>query len=362
MDLVELERAARERLDPPAYDYYAGGADDELTLADNIAAWRRLRLRYRVLRDVGTVSTATTVLGTPVAAPVLVAPTAYQRLAHDDGEVATARGAQAAGSVMIASTLATVSLEDVAAAAPDAPRWFQVYVRRDRGWSAELVRRAAAAGYRALVLTVDLPVLGFRRRDERNHFSLPVGLEMANVGTAVPQPAEGSGLMAYAAGELEPSLTFDDLEWLRSLSDLPLVVKGVVRGDDAAACVAAGAAGVAVSNHGGRQLDSSIATADALPEIIDAIGDRAEVYVDGGVRGGTDIVKALALGARATLIGRPVLWGLATGGADGVRAVLDGFADETARAFALCGATSVDEVTPDLLAATCYPSGRGFSR
>lgn len=349
MDLVELERAARERLDPAAYDYYAGGADDELTLADNVAAWRRLRLRYRVLRNVGGVSTATTVLGTEVPVPVLVAPTAYQRLAHDEGEAAMARGAARAGTVMVASTLATVSLEDVAAAAPDAPRWFQLYVRRDRGWTAELIARAVAAGYRALVLTVDLPVLGFRRRDERNHFTLPVGLEMANIGSAVPQ-VEGSGLQAYAAAELEPSLTFDDLGWLRSLCDLPIVVKGVVRGDDAAACVDAGAAAIAVSNHGGRQLDSAIATADALPDVVDTVGNRAEVYVDGGVRGGTDVVKALALGARAVLVGRPVLWGLATGGAEGVAGVLDGFAQETARAFALCGATSVEEVTGDLLA------------
>jgi 4-hydroxymandelate oxidase len=259
MDLAELERQARERLEPAAYDYFAGGADDELTLADNVAAWRRLRLRYRVLRDVGAVTTATTVLGTEIPAPVIVAPTAYQRLAHPDGEAATARGAAAAGTLMIASTLATVSLEAVAAAAPGAPRWFQLYVRRDRGWTAELVARAVAAGYRALVLTVDLPVLGFRRRDERNNFSLPVGMEMANLGSAVPQ-VQGSGLKAYAAAELEPSLTFDDLQWLRSLADLPLVVKGVVRGDDAAACVAAGAAAIAVSNHGGRQLDSAIAS------------------------------------------------------------------------------------------------------
>lgn len=350
MDLAELEQRARGTLDPAAYDYYAGGADDELTLADNVAAWRRLRLRYRVLRDVGSVSAATTVLGTPITAPVLVAPTAYQRLADDEGEAATARGARAAGTVMVASTLATVSLEDVAAAAPDAPRWFQLYVRRDRGWTAELVARAVAAGYRALVLTVDLPVLGFRRRDERNRFSLPVGLEMANMGSAVPV-VDGSGLQAYAAAELEPSLTFDDLGWLRSLCDLPVVVKGVVRGDDAAACVAAGAAAVAVSNHGGRQLDSAIATADALPEVVEAVDGRAEVYVDGGVRGGTDVVKALALGARAVLVGRPVLWGLATAGAQGVTAVLEGFAEETARAFALCGARTVAEVTPDLLVA-----------
>lgn len=350
MDLAELERQARECLDGATYDYYAGGADDEVSLADNIAAWRRLRLRHRVLRDVGTVSTATTLLGTRVAAPVVVAPVAYQRLAHDEGEAATARGAAAARALMVASTLATTSLEDTAAAAPEASRWFQLYVHRDRGRTRDLVVRAAEAGYRAIVLTADLPVLGHRRRDERNRFSLPAGMGLANIGGALVPEVEGSGLAAYAGAELDPSVTFDDLEWLRGLSELPLVVKGVVRGDDAARCVDAGAAAVAVSNHGGRQLDSTVAPADALPEVLAAVDGRAEVYVDGGVRTGTDVVKALALGARAVMVGRPVLWGLATGGADGVEAVLDGLRDETARALALCGASAVDEVDGDLLA------------
>jgi 4-hydroxymandelate oxidase len=344
MDMAELERDARERLDPVAWDYFEGGADDEITVAENVAAWNRIRLRPHVLRDVSTVDT-----GTPVASPVLVAPTAYQRLAHDDGEKATAAGAARAGTLMIVSTLATVALEDVAAAAPQAPRWFQLYVRRDRGHTKDLVARAVAAGYRALVLTADLPVLGFRRRDERNRFTLPQGMELANFRVPVPE-AEGSAIADFADNELDPGVTLADLEWLQGLSDLPILVKGVLRGDDAAASVGAGASGVIVSNHGGRQLDTAVTGIEALPDVVEAVDGRAEVFVDGGVRRGTDVVKALAYGARAVLVGRPVLWGLAVGGAEGVTAVLDGLTQEVARAFALCGVRSVHEVDADLVA------------
>ncbi len=350
MNLDDLERRARDRLSRLAYDYVAGGADDEVTLADNVAAWRQLRLRPHVLRDVSQVSTDTTVLGTPVRMPILVAPMAYQRLAHEEGEPATARAAAAAGTIMIASTLATTSLEDVAAAVPDGDHWFQLYMHRDRGWSAELVARAVAAGYQAVVFTVDVPVLGLRRRDERNVFRLPPGMSVPNVGEGVAAPAlGGSALAAYAREELDPSLTLADIEWLRDLCALPILVKGVLRGDDARACVEAGASGIVVSNHGGRQLDTAIATADALPEVIDAVGQSVEVLVDGGVRRGTDVVKALALGARAVLVGRPLLWGLAAGGAEGVRSVLESFRDELGRALALCGAATIDDVAPDLL-------------
>ncbi|MGH8900154.1 MAG: alpha-hydroxy acid oxidase [Egibacteraceae bacterium] len=346
----DLEQQAQRCLSRLAYDYFVGGADDELTLAENVAAWRCLRLRPRVLRDVSKVSTETTVLGTAVSLPALVAPMAYQRLAHDDGERATAQGAAAAGTVMIASTVATISLEDIAAAAPRAVRWFQLYVHRDRGWTAELVARAVAAGYRAIVFTIDVPVLGLRRRDELNRFQLPPGMVMANVGEPPPEEVDGSAIMAYASDQLDPGLTFADIEWLRELCDLPILVKGVLRGDDARACVDAGAGGIVVSNHGGRQLDTAVTTAAALPEIVDAVGDDVEVLVDGGIRRGTDIVKALALGAQAVLVGRPVLWGLASGGAEGVRSVLETLRDEFARALTLCGAPTVGGVTADLLA------------
>ncbi|MGH3665635.1 MAG: alpha-hydroxy acid oxidase [Egibacteraceae bacterium] len=348
MNVATLQGRARQLLDRAAYDYYAGGSDDELTLADNPAAWSRLRLRPHVLRDVGGVDVATTVLGEPVATPILIAPMAYQRLAHDEGEAATARAAAEVGTVMIVSTLANISLEDVAATAPQALRWFQLYVHVDRGFSLQLVRRAETAGYRALVLTVDVPVPGRRRRDEANQFFLPEGMTMANVGRA-PAPVEGSALAAYAVDAFDPTLTFSDIGWLREHTDLPIVVKGVLRGDDAVEAVAAGAAAIVVSNHGARQLDTAVATADVLAEVAGAVGGRAEVYVDGGVCRGTDIVKALALGARAVLVGRPVLWGLACGGAKGVFEVVRELTDETAHAFMLCGVTTCDQVTRDLV-------------
>ncbi|MFN2557897.1 MAG: alpha-hydroxy acid oxidase [Nitriliruptorales bacterium] len=348
LDLDGLQREARAVMAPDAFDYYAGGADDEITLAENETAWRRMRLRYRVLRDVSEVSTRTSVLGSEVSSPVLVAPLAYQRLAHDEGEAATARGAAMAGALMIVSTLATIALENVTAAAPDAPRWFQLYVHKDRGWTAELVDRAVEAGYLALMLTVDLPVLGRRRRDERNNFTLPEGMEMANLGRAMPD-VEGSGLASYATREIDPSVAFGDIGWFADRSGLPIAVKGIVRGDDALACIDAGASAVSVSNHGGRQLDTAVATADALREVADAVAGAVEIYVDGGIRRGTDVVKALALGARAVLLGRPVLWGLATGGAEGVGAVLDHLREETARTLALCGSASVTDLAPDLV-------------
>ncbi len=351
LDRAALERQARERLDPAAYDYFAGGADDELTLAGNALAWESLRLRPHVLRDVASVSTATTVLGAPVSLPVLVAPIAYQRLAHPHGELATSAAAAAAGSLMIVSTQATTSLEAVAQAAPEAPRWFQLYVYRDRRIALDLVRRAARGGYLAIVLTVDVPVPGNRQRDKRNQFRLPPTMELANLapyleGESVPSEVDVVGV----GRRFDPSLTLETIGWLSRESGLPVVVKGVLRGDDAVACVRAGAAAIVVSNHGGRQLDSAVATADALGEVVDAVAGRAEVYVDGGIRRGVDVVKALALGARAVLVGRPIAWGLCAGGAAGVGEVLDGFREELERGLALCGAPTLAGLTPDLLA------------
>jgi 4-hydroxymandelate oxidase len=363
VDLSSLEQLAAGRLDAMAWDYFRGGADEETTVADNVDAWRRLRLRPHVLRDVSTVSVATTVLGEPVRSPVLVAPTAYHELADPGGESATARAAAACGTVMVLSTFATQTLETVAAAAPDAARWFQLYVHKDRGWTRELVERAVAAGYRALVLTVDVPVLGFRRRDERNGFALPPHVVLAHAPEVSPRhsdgsPPAGSALAAHARSQIDPGVTFDDIGWLREVSGLPVVAKGVLRGDDAAACVAAGAAAVSVSNHGGRQLDGAVATADALPEVVDAVaaaGGGAEVYVDGGIRTGADVVRALALGACAVMLGRPVLYGLAVGGEAGVRDVLDTLTEELVRSMALCGASELAHLDRDLLAAGRTP-------
>ena len=347
MDIDALEAVARERMEPMLHDYYAGGAETETTLRDNVAAWDHWRLRPRVLRDVSSVSTATTLLGTPVTSPVMVAPTACHGFAHPDGEAATARGAAAAGALMVVSTLANVALEDVAAAAPEAQRWFQLYVLEERALALELARRARESGYSALVLTVDAPVLGLRRRDERNGYRLPDHLTMANLVTGMPS-ADGSAL-AELFTRHDRALTFDDLAWLAEESGLPVVVKGVHRGDDAARAVEAGAAGVVVSNHGGRQVDSCVATADVLAEVVEAVGDRGEVYVDGGIRSGTDVLKALALGARAVLLGRPVLWGLAAEGPDGVTRVLRTITEELVRTMTMCGVTDVTDVPRDLV-------------
>lgn len=355
VNLFELEAIARERLTREAYDYYAGGAQDEVTLRENRAAYDRLSLAYRVLVDVSRRDLATTVLGQPVAMPVLVAPTAFHRLADPEGEVATARAAGAAGTVMILSTLSTSTVESVVAAA-SGPVWFQLYVYRDRKATEGLVRRAEAAGCRALVLTVDAPLLGRRERDVRNRFGLPPGLAVANLLPEgygeMPPAAADSGLAAYVASFLDPSLTWRDVAWLRSITTLPLLVKGIVRPDDALRAAEAGAAGVVVSNHGARQLDTSPATIDVLPEIADALaahGHRVEVLMDGGIRRGTDIVKALALGARAVLVGRPVLWGLAAGGEAGAANVLRLLRDELDLAMALAGAPTVADVTRDLV-------------
>jgi 4-hydroxymandelate oxidase len=354
LNLRELEALAAARLDPAAYDYYRGGAGDEQTLRENEAAWARLRLRPRALVDVARVDVATTILGAPAAMPVLVAPLAYQRLADPEGECATARAAAAAGAIMAVSTLATTSLEDVAAAAPGAARWFQLYVFRDRGLSASLCARAEAAGYGAVVLTVDTPRLGRRERDLRNGFGLPPHLVNANFEGAIARGSAaaggGSGLARLGDAHLDDSLDWGAVAWLRAQTRLPVVIKGVVRADDARLAVEHGASAVVVSNHGGRQLDGSIATAEALPEVVEAVDGRCEVYVDGGIRRGVDVLRALALGARGVLIGRPVLWGLAAAGEAGVARVLGLLRAELELALALAGAPSVAQVDRTLVA------------
>ena len=349
MDLAALETSARERLPEATYNYIAGGAEDELTLDDNVAAWSRYRLRPHVLRDVSSVDLSTSLLGTPVSSPIQVAPTAYHQLFHPEGEAATAKGAAVAGSVFTLSTVSTVSMEDVANAVPEGRHWFQLYVHADRDLTVWLVQRAEAAGYLALVLTVDTPVIGHRRRDGVAGFALPPGVELANLAGYRGARAKPSNLVDYAATAFDPSLTMDAIGWLHEHTRLPIVVKGVLRGDDAAAAAAAGASAVQVSNHGGRQLDGVLATADALAEVVAAVGDRAEVYVDGGIRRGSDVLRALALGARSVFVGRPVLWGLSDNGAEGASVVLTGLAAEASRSFQLAGVRSCAEVSADLV-------------
>jgi isopentenyl diphosphate isomerase/L-lactate dehydrogenase-like FMN-dependent dehydrogenase len=349
LSLEELEREARRVIGEMAYAYFAGGADDERLLAGNIEAWARWQLHPRVLAGITGVDLSTTLLGTAVSSPVVVAPTAVQRLAHGEGETATARGAAAVGALMVLSSLASCSLEEVAAAAPDAPRWMQVYILRDRSRTVGLVQRAAAHGYGALVLTVDTAVSGLRLRELRGGVRLPPDLALPNVAGDSAQRAHDGGLMAVVTREFEPSLTPDDIGWLAGLSDLAGVVKGVQRADDALRCVEAGAAAIVVSNHGARQLADAPATADIVGEIADAVGDRAEVYVDGGIRRAPDVMKALALGARAVLIGRPSLWALAAGGADGVASLLRWYETELRRTMALCGTATIEGIDRSLV-------------
>ncbi|HEV3451414.1 MAG TPA: alpha-hydroxy acid oxidase [Acidimicrobiia bacterium] len=343
VDLARLEELATARLDAGAAEYINRGAGDGVTLAANRRAWQRRLLRPRVLRDVHVVATGGVVLGTEVRAPVLVAPTAMQRLAAPDGERATARAAARAGTVMVVSMAASCSLEEVAAAAPGAPRWAQMYLLRDRGRTRALAERAAEAGYTAVVASVD----GAAVPHGDHGGATPPGLAFPNLA---PPGRPGDGDLLATLADFDAGVTAADLARFREWSGLPLVVKGVLRGDDARAGVDAGAAGVVVSNHGGRIVDGSVATGDVLPEVVDAVGGDAEVYVDGGIRGGADVVKALALGARAVMVGRPAVWGLALDGEEGVVAVLDALTRDLGRVMAFCGAADLSAVTRDLLA------------
>lgn len=353
INVAEYEPLARAAMESVAWDYYRSGSEDEVSLRANREAFERIRLRPRVLVDVSTTDTRATVLGIPVSMPILVAPMAYHGLAHADAECATARGVGEAGSLLTVSTMANRTLEEVAHAATG-PLWFQLYVYAERRVSERLVRRAEAAGYRGLVLTVDAPRLGRREADIRNGFGLPPHLQIANfAGTAMADEPAGdpgvSGLDVYAKALFDTTLTWEALDWLRSVTSLPVVVKGVLTAEDAELAAEHKAAAIIVSNHGGRQLDGAVAGIEALPEVVEAVRGRCEVYVDGGVRRGTDVLKALALGARAVLIGRPALWGLAVNGSAGVRHVLDLLHAELALAMTLAGRPNLDSIDRSLL-------------
>ena len=337
INLHDYKEAAQELLEPGVWDYFAGGAEDEVTLRANRAAWEKWWLRPRMLVDVSAVDTSATVLGQPVRMPILVAPTAGHGLILEDGECATARAAAEAGTIMIASTSSSRKLEDIAESC-GGPMWFQLYLR---WWdkAEELLARAEQAGYRAIVLTADMPCMGRRERDVRNQFnvrSFPLG----NYDPEVGEPTDGL---------IWDRLTWNVIGWVRERSKLPLVLKGILTAEDALLAVERGVDAIVVSNHGGRQLDCAIPAIEALPEVVDAVAGRCEVYVDGGVRRGTDVLKALALGANAGLIGRPILWGLAVGGADGARQVLEILREELERAMKLSGRPNLASIDRNLV-------------
>jgi 4-hydroxymandelate oxidase len=354
INLDEYEHLARERLPAMVFDYFWGGAGDEVTLRENRAGWQQLRLRPRVLVNVSKRDLSTTVLGQRIGMPVLTAPCAFNALAHPDGELAVARATSTAGLIQVVSTAGTYTLEEVAAAAPDGLRWFQLYCYRDRGVTTWLVERAVAAGYRALCLTVDAPLVGRRERDTRNRFSLPEGMSWKNLERVgldqMEHTPDGSALVNYISQIWDSSLDWTAIEWLRKLSPLPLVIKGILTGEDARLAADHGASAVVVSNHGGRQLDGVGATSEALAEVVDAVGSRLEVLVDGGVRRGGDILKALALGARAVLIGRPYLWALAGGGQAGVEHLFALLRDELDLDMALAGRPTIASIDRTLIA------------
>jgi isopentenyl diphosphate isomerase/L-lactate dehydrogenase-like FMN-dependent dehydrogenase len=335
-----FDRAA-EKVDPKLWCYFEGGAGDEVTLRANVGAFGRWRLRPRMLVDVTGVSTATTVLGAPVSMPVLVAPFAMQQLLHPEGELATARAAAAAGTLICVSTVTTTAHDEIAEAVGSAPRWLQLYVLRDKQRTLDHIVEARESGYSALALTVDVPMLGRRERDLRLGFDLPLDLPLPYI-----KGKDRNVEMTFAEQvQMSPSVTWRDLDWIASESGMPLLLKGILTREDATLAIEHGVAAIIVSNHGGRQLDGVAASLDALPEVVEAVAGRCEVYVDGGIRRGTDVLKALALGARATLTGRAVASALAVGGEAGVLDVLTMLHDEIELGLALLGCTSPDQVT-----------------
>jgi 4-hydroxymandelate oxidase len=352
ISLRELEEEARRRLPPAYYDYFAGGADDEITMRANETAFGRIRLLPRVLRATGKPQIDLTLLGERLKTPVLIAPTAFHRLAHPEGECATARAAAAAGTIMIVSMASTVAIEEVAAAARetgidgDPHLWFQLYLQPDRGFTKALAQRAEAAGCKTLVVTVDSPVFGHREREIRHGFhDLPPGMCCENLRETAP----GAVPAAVRPIAFSSQFSWEDIDWLMNSTSLKIVLKGIVHPEDARLAVQSGVAAIMVSNHGGRQLDTVPSTIELLPAIADAVGGSVPLLLDGGIRRGTDAIKALALGASAVAIGRPVLWGLAAGGTEGVAQVLETLRTELERALALCGCSSLREVGPELL-------------
>jgi len=352
LNIDDYHRAARARLPKDVLDYYEGGALDEITLRENTAGWERLKLYYHVLAGVGTRDLSTTILGQSISLPIGIAPMAFQKLACAAGEIATANAAKSVGTLFILSSFSNTAMESVLPQAAS-PRWFQLYVYKDRAITEELVHRAEAAGAEAIVVTADAPGLGTRERDMRNSFRLPDDLALENLvplGKGNFPKVTGSALAAYVRENFKSDLKFEDLDWLCGCTRLPIIVKGVCRGDDARRAAEHGAKAVVVSNHGGRQLDTAPATCEALSAVAAAVGDLCEIYVDGGIRRGSDVLKAIALGARAVLLGRPILWGLCVGGAQGATDVLEILRRELDEAMLLCGCTELGNINRSLLA------------
>ncbi|XP_074115593.1 hydroxyacid oxidase [Cotesia typhae] len=349
----DYEKSALQILPKAVKDYYASGAGKEFSLQWNKDAFKSYKIRPKVLTNVLKCEIGTRILGEEISMPLGIAPTAMQGMAHLDGECATAKAAEQMKTIYIQSTISTNSIEEISKAAPNAIKWFQLYVFSNRQVTINLIRRVERAGYKAIVLTVDTPFFGVRRRDVKNRFALPRHLKLANfdghLSSKINSADSGSGLNEYAVDQFDRSLSWEDIDWLKSITNLPIILKGILRADDALKAVKKGVQGILVSNHGARQLDTVPASIEALPEIIKAVGDKIDVYLDSGIRQGTDVFKALALGAKMVFFGRPIIWGLTHGGEEGVLAVLKLMKQEIMHTLALAGCRSVDEVTSDMI-------------
>lgn len=353
INLHEFEALAKAVLDPMVYGYYASGANDEVTLRENRNAFERYFLRPRMLRGASERDLTTQFLGNRYRTPVFIAPMALQRMAHPEGEIAVARAGSKYGATMVLSTMSSIPLEDVAQAS-SAEAWFQLYVYKDRSVVKDIVQRAEESGYRVLVLTIDTPLLGRREADIRNQFHLPHGIKAANLKESYfgdLDKSQGDSALAKYWREVlrEGGLTWKDVDWLASITQMPIVLKGIMRGDDAQIALEHGVKGLIVSNHGGRQLDTAHATIDVLEEVVHAVAGKADVMLDGGIRRGSDVLKGLALGAKAVMVGRPLLWGLAYNGQAGVELALQLLLDEIDLAMALCGCRRISDITRDLI-------------
>ncbi|KAL5732141.1 (S)-2-hydroxy-acid oxidase [Ranunculus cassubicifolius] len=343
VNISDFHEIAKKTLPKMYYDYYAGGAEDQYTLRDNVEAFRRITLWPRVLQDVSRINLGTTVLGYNTSSPIMIAPTGMHKLAHPEGEIATARAAAACKTIMVLSFIPTCTVEEVASSC-NAIRFFQVYMYKRRDISALLIQRAERCGYKAIVFTADTPRIGRREADIKNKMISP---QLKNFEGLLPTKVDtkkGSKLEAFASETFDPSFTWKDIEWLKSITNLPILIKGVLTAEDAVKAVEVGVAGIIVSNHGGRQLDHAPATITALEEVVQAVRGKVPVLFDGGIRRGTDIFKALALGAQAVLIGRPVIYGLAARGVYGVRRVIEMLKDELELTMTLCGCSSVNDI------------------
>ncbi|KAH8367156.1 hypothetical protein KR084_005006 [Drosophila pseudotakahashii] len=350
----DFEKKAAGQLEKNALDYYRSGAGEQFTLGLNREAFRRLRLRPRCLRDVSRLDIGCQIFGEQMKWPLGIAPTAMQKMAHPDGEVGNARAAGKAGSIFILSTLSTTSLEDLAVGAPDTIKWFQLYIYKDRTITEKLVRRAEKANFKALVLTIDAPIFGHRRADVRNNFSLPSHLTLANFqgvkATGVGNATMGaSGINQYVSSQFDPTITWKDIAWLKGITNLPIVVKGVLTAEDAVLAREFGCAGLIVSNHGARQIDTVPASIEALPEIVRAVGEDLVVMLDGGIMQGNDIFKALALGAKTVFVGRPAVWGLAYNGQKGVEEMLSVLRKDFEITMSLIGCQTLKDITPSMV-------------